>query len=275
MRLVDNLGHLARRDIGWELDVLKQRAALNTQELNGVFRSMFHASLADFAGRHAGGRCFVIGNGPSLKQIDMSLLKNEITLGSNRVFLGFDDWGYNVNYWMVQDEILVSQNADQMSEELPDDIVKFVPFSLLKYFDVSKMQNLVPVNLDYSKRCTFSDSPDELHEGYTVTVGLLQIAAVMGFKQIVLIGVDHNYNIPASHVNSDGKWTGEGLGNHFSDDYARSNAGQVWEVPYIDLMTKSYGAAATWAREHGVDVVNATPDTNLQTFQKVPFESLF
>ena len=43
---------------------------------------------------HRGKRCFVIGNGPSLKQTDLSLLKNEFTFGLNRIYLLFPELGF-------------------------------------------------------------------------------------------------------------------------------------------------------------------------------------
>jgi hypothetical protein len=39
--------------------------------------------LSPFRNRHAGRRAFVVGNGPSLAKMDLGLLRNEITFGSN------------------------------------------------------------------------------------------------------------------------------------------------------------------------------------------------
>ncbi len=48
------------------------------------------AALKDI---HRGERCFIIGNGPSLKQTDLSRLKDEFTFGMNRFYLMFPSWG--------------------------------------------------------------------------------------------------------------------------------------------------------------------------------------
>jgi hypothetical protein len=40
---------------------------------------------------HRGKRCFIIGNGPSLNQLDLTLLKNEYTFGMNRIYMAFPD----------------------------------------------------------------------------------------------------------------------------------------------------------------------------------------
>src|SRR6187551_16933 len=56
------------------------------------------AALKDI---HKGKRAFIIGNGPSLKQTDLSKLKNEITFGMNRVYLAFPDWGFSTTYLCI------------------------------------------------------------------------------------------------------------------------------------------------------------------------------
>ena len=43
------------------------------------------ARLASLKDSRRGERCFVIGNGPSLKQTDLSRLRNENTIGMKRI----------------------------------------------------------------------------------------------------------------------------------------------------------------------------------------------
>lgn len=258
-----------------ELNKLKYTATLVSRTMESIFRTMFGRTLTDFAGKHAGERCFIVGNGPSLNKIDMTKLKNEITLGSNRAYIGFKSWGFVYDYWMVQDRILAEQSAEDFCKNIPDDVIKFIPYTIIKFFDIPKLKNVVPVHLDYTQQCTFSSDPFAIHEGFTVTAGLIQIAAIMGFKQIILVGVDHNYVIPEQNVNTDKKWSGAGLSNHFSDEYTNHSNGQVWEMPNIEKMTRAYDAAARWGKENGVEILNATPGTKLDSFVKVDYDSLF
>lgn len=258
-----------------EVHKLKYQATLTNRTFETLFGSVFGRSLTEFVGKHEGERCFIVGNGPSLNKIDMKLLKDEITLGSNRAFVGFKDWGFAYNYWMVQDRILAEQSADDFAQNLPGEVVKFIPYTILKFFKFGRMDNVVPVHLDYTQQCTFSHDPTALHEGFTVTTGLLQIAAIMGFKKIILVGVDHNYVIPKKSVNEDSKWSGAGLSNHFSDEYTNHQQGQVWEMPDIEKMTKAYDSAAAWAVENGIEIVNATPGTKLKSFPTTDYNTLF
>ena len=51
---------------------------------------------------HAGERCFVLGNGPSLRQVDLSLLSNEFIFTVNNFSFveGFEKARTNAHLWM-------------------------------------------------------------------------------------------------------------------------------------------------------------------------------
>ena len=65
--------------------------------------------LAEMKDIHKGKRAFIIGNGPSLNQTDLSKLKNEITFGMNRVYLAFPDWGFSTTYLCITNDLVVEQ----------------------------------------------------------------------------------------------------------------------------------------------------------------------
>ncbi|HLA08385.1 MAG TPA: hypothetical protein VJ022_13130, partial [Anaerolineales bacterium] len=86
------------------------------------------AALKDI---HKGKRAFVIGNGPSLKQTDLSKLKNEITFGMNRIYLAFPDWGFTTTYICVTNELVVGQFVDDINA-LP--IPRFIAWHTRRHF---------------------------------------------------------------------------------------------------------------------------------------------
>jgi hypothetical protein len=150
--------------------------------------------LDDFQNRHQGERCFVVGNGPSLNQIDMTKLRNEITLGANRCYLGYETWGFPFSYWGIYDKYQIETYGREYEENIPPETVKFFPMEYLPLLDV---ENGCPLNLQWSNTAAhaFSDDPTQIYVGYMVTYMLLQIAAVMGCDPIILIGVDHHYEL--------------------------------------------------------------------------------
>ncbi len=54
--------------------------------------------LAALKDKYRGERCFIIGNGPSLRETDTSKLKDEFTFGMNRIYLAFEDWGFETSF---------------------------------------------------------------------------------------------------------------------------------------------------------------------------------
>ena len=46
---------------------------------------------------------WVIGTGPSLRNIDMSMLKDQTTITFNRAYVAFEDWGFEPTYYLAID----------------------------------------------------------------------------------------------------------------------------------------------------------------------------
>src|SRR5690242_15309754 len=64
--------------------------------------------------QYAGKRCFVVGNGPSLKKTDFSLLENEITFATNRIYLAFDQLKWRPSYYVCSNDLIVEQCAKEI-----------------------------------------------------------------------------------------------------------------------------------------------------------------
>src|SRR5512146_1828968 len=64
---------------------------------------------------HKGKRAFVVANGPSLKQTDMSQLKNECTFGMNRIYLMFPELGFSTTYLTVVNNLVIEQTAKDLA----------------------------------------------------------------------------------------------------------------------------------------------------------------
>ena len=78
--------------------------------------------LGELKDKHKGKRCFIIGNGPSLKNTDVSKLKDEYTFGMNRIYLAFPDWEFKTSYLVSVNDLVVEQCVDDF---IALDIPKF------------------------------------------------------------------------------------------------------------------------------------------------------
>lgn len=243
--------------------------------------------LDEFVGRHDGERCFVVGNGPSLNQIDMTLLKDEVTFGSNRVFLGFEKWGYEFTYWGIEDRLQVEEYLGEYQDGLSDSITKFVPFDYAEY---ARFENVTYFPLMYGNGRVFPDGvsfpafshrPGMLYHGFTITYSLIELAALMGFREIYLIGVDHNYGLGAKKLSmtrsggDNNTWSAAdaGVATHFDTRYTTQDKKFVKPRPVNAEV--AYACSRQWCDIQGVKIRNATPGSHLDVYDKVQFESLF
>jgi len=235
--------------------------------------------LDQYTGRHHGERAYVIGNGPSLNQIDMTRLKDALTFGSNRSYLGFERWGYPFTYWAIEDRLQIEAHLEEYAEALraypamqafaPFDYAAANPFDGACYFPL--MTGNDRAYADGLSFPAFSANPRMLYQGYTVTMTLIQLAALMGASEIVLLGVDHSYGLSGQGT---GTWTaGDAAApTHFDDRYTKDNRAFVRPRPVRAEM--AYMAARRWGEANGVKILNATPGSQLDVFERADFAAL-
>ncbi len=218
--------------------------------------------------KHVGQRCFLIGNGPSLKDMDLAPLKDEVTFGFNRIYLLFEKIGFETTYLVVsnlnvirqfQDDIMALRCTKFLSEKARDGIQPRDDIMFLKHVG----------GPDYPP--TFSrDAAREVCGGGTVTYAAMQLAYYMGFEQVILIGVDHSF---ASKGNPNMLVTSQGDDpNHFHPDYF--GKGVEWQLPDLERSELSYRVAKYQFERHGRTIVDATVGGCLNVFPKVPYASL-
>ena len=80
---------------------------------------------------HHSERCFIIGNGPSLKNTDLSKLKDERTFGMNRIYLMFPELGFTTTYFASINDLVIEQCAEDIAA-LP--MPKFIAWHSNRHF---------------------------------------------------------------------------------------------------------------------------------------------
>jgi hypothetical protein len=226
--------------------------------------------LAALKDVHKGQRAFIIGNGPSLKQTDLTKLKNEFTFGMNRIYLLFPELGFHTTYFCSINDLVIEQFSDDILA-LP--MPKFLAWRSHRHFS----KNLQLANIPTFLYTTYTGprfTPDvrwRVWEGATVTNFALQLAFHMGFEKVILIGVDHNFT-----SKGDANKTVVSQGddpNHFSPNYFAK--GFKWQLPDLDTSEIGYTFAREAYRKAGREVVDATVGGKLTIFPKVDYNSLF
>ena len=232
--------------------------------------------LATYKNRYKGQRCFLIGNGPSLKAEDLTKLHQagEITFAFNRVYNIFEDTPWRPTFYISQDEKMLAGSADIVSA-LPLDS-KFIPIQLnwwhnihidnATHFNIINRPAEDPMEMDFS-----DDIAHGIYNSATVMYTAAQMAAYMGFSEIYLIGVDHHFHI--SRNNNGEIVVDDSVKDYFSDKYNEDKANLY--IPNTEKSTLTYYAMKDHCESRGIQVLNATRGGKLEVFKRIEFESLF
>ncbi len=225
-----------------------------------------HRDMSQFKNIHKGNRCFIVGNGPSLRIDDLETLYNhrEVSFGVNQVYKAFTLTHWRPDYYCAADLYVVKTFANQINNI--SGMYKFIGNRCTSVFQGINDEKLFlfPLLFEYYEEegPDFSDDPNEgIFSGSTVIYDCLQFAVYMGFKEIYLIGTDCNYQNQG------------GEGDYFIKDYNDST-----KHPSNFLTDKvfiAYRKAKEYADSHGIKIYNATRGGKLEVFERVDFDSLF
>lgn len=213
----------------------------------------------------------IICNGPSLADVPNEWLDKYTTFGSNRVFLK-----YNPTYLAIMDLKMV--HTPQLAEEAASNFDKseevFLSDVSADHFEdlsdnvfVLTWKTMIDDDGRWVK--AFSKDPARMViSGGTVTYVLLQLAIWKGFRRLLCVGLDHNFEGPG--------------GDHFTTDYNKDVG-----IPYEGNPVGRYGAGAWYwdsrgfyektefyyehanfvvSKQYNGEIINCTPNTKLDAF---------
>lgn len=219
---------------------------------------------------YLGQRCFVIGNGPSLAQTDLSRLAGEITIGCNNLFLMFDKMGYLPTFYTVEDNLVAEDRAEEINRITRT--TKIFPRDLA--YCLSPDSNTIYINFlrRYEGFPRFSKQFDKVvYWGGTVTHLNLQLAYYIGCREVYLVGIDHSYEV-APDIEDAVIVSESADESHFHPDYF--GPGYRYHHPRVERMEKAYMAARDFAARNNMRIFNATIGGKLEVFPRVRYEDV-
>ena len=228
----------------------------------------FHNSLV-------GERVWIIGNGPSIGETDLSRLAGETTIGTNSIFLNREQMGFDVTHYVVEDYLV--------GEDRVDDIVamqgptKWFGNYLRYCLPDADDTNWLNVSADYRESPNWPrfsrDGTRIMYVGGTVTYLCIQLAYFFGAAEVVLVGVDHSYFVDGSEPLEGNTITStQDDVNHFHKDYF--GEGKRWHLPRVDRMERAYIRARDVYEADGRQLLNATKGGRLDVFPRVDYDSM-
>lgn len=222
--------------------------------------------LIQFNNIHNNESCFIIGNGPSLNKMDLSLLKDYHTFGLNKIFLIFDKVDLNLTYHVAVNPLVIKQSIIEFEQLKCPSFLSYETAHKLTYNSDNiyflATDSQFPVQYSF-----YSDILQPITEGYTVTYVAMQIAFYMGFKNVFLIGVDHNFKA-SGQPNEEQFLTGEDR-NHFDPRYFSN---KQWHLPDLEASELSYHLAKFFFNRAGRQIFDATVDGKLEIFPKISYD---
>lgn len=225
--------------------------------------------LEKYKGIHQGKRCFIVANGPSLAKINLNYLANEISFGLNRIYLNFKDSPFRPSYYVAVNELVLNQFHQDISEL---DMPRFLNWNKRSFFD-TKDPELVFLKSKHVLKDRFEkDLTHPFVFGGTVTFVTLQLAFYMGFKTVIIVGLDHNY-VEKGTPNATAKREENKDSSHFHPEYFPK--GIKWQLPDLLRSEVDYELARAAFEEAGREVYDATDGGNCTVFLKRTFKSFF
>ena len=225
--------------------------------------------IRPYKNRHQGEKCFVIGNGPSLKAEDLTAIyKLGIpSFACNRIYLIFPQTPWRPTYYFISDTKIVAQYSGDV-DGVPEEN-RFFP----KNFEgqIEKGVFYTTINFDYEHESRFStDAASGIYPAASVTTEMIQFAYYMGFSEIYLIGVDFSYSVTQKVDSKTYSYQGEN--NYFIPGYLKP--GEVADMPNINANLLGFKAARDTIEANGRSIYNATRGGKLEVFERVDLDAL-
>lgn len=232
--------------------------------------NVYIQKLRKYKSINQGKRCFIIGNGPSLKIEDLEMLKDEDCFAANRIFDLFGQTNWRPKYYCCHDSKLINT----IKERFPIIAKESICFlSSILIGDIQDNNNIYfYYTMDpplFGRLPAFSEDITKIvYGGGTILYACAQIAVYMGYKEIYFLGVDHNYHIVLDN-NGDRQLDG-------SHSYAKGIESSTSNInfPSIDRTTKAYEKLKRYAKEHKITVKNLTRGGKLEVFERDTLENI-
>ncbi len=250
---------------------LKGYISLGLSRLIGLVENR---RLRPLKGKYQGQRCFILGNGPSLKHQDLVRLAGEHTFVTNRFILHEQYDEIKPSFYCLSDDHFIrkSEGRGILDHILAPrgDTRLFVPtrFKFSRFFRPGRNSKVhyIPYlhkHKVWDKGAFSTNIEHGVYTGQSIIIDFaLPIAYYMGFETIYLLGVDMNY-APDKDTHF--------FGTQKSDaERAKVFSRDSW---YDDVI-QSFQVVKGYFEENGRTIYDATHQGNLTVFEKVDFTKI-
>jgi hypothetical protein len=218
----------------------------------------------------------VMGNGPSLKNIDFSLLEGFDTFGLNAAYRAYEKMNWYPTYHGCFDHIVTDSHEQNFIRLINSGKIQ-------KHFyihNISDATNFVHINLQtFGSTTKINTSPEDFScftDNGNSGANACSVGICLGYKKIILIGVDCNY---LEYISGAVPYKGglkiantpEQNPNYWFDDYQQK--GDEYNIPRGQQFHKpTWEIFAKRASSIGVEVINCSLISKLDCFKKMTIQ---
>ena len=230
--------------------------------------------LLEYKNKYAGERCFIIGNGPSLRIEDLEWLSknHEYSFACNKIYKIFSRTSWRPDFYACTDAEVFRQNYDSILKQ--KGYQKFMGSNLPLQKEIRKDKESIIINYAVKsiKKTKFNPEATFIYSGGSVTFVLITLAWMMGFREMYLIGCDHNYGFFEGKSNESVAVTSEINKDYFIEDYMRP--GEIINIGNLERSESGYLIARNYIEAHGGSICNATRGGKLEVFTRVDMDTI-
>jgi hypothetical protein len=217
----------------------------------------------------------ILGNGPSIRGIELNQFKNQITIGMNAAYRYWKTLGWYPTYYCCLDTVVIESHAKDIYCLIKDSKSNGIKLFFLQrniarhYPDLYVNPKVIWFD-DVIKDHPFSD-----FKLVTTGAGSALFAMALGFRRLCLLGVDCNYverideALALDNNVLEMSATPERNPNYFFDSYQIK--GDKFNIPNSlpDLHVSSWSQVNKLASQHGAEIINCNRESNVRVF---PFD---
>ena len=241
--------------------------------------------------KHQGQRCFILCCGLSINTQDLTLLKDEICISVSNFYVHKDNETIRPIYHCVPDVLVAHANyfteeyvvnwfqdmdrkingasiflsCNGKDKELVESHKLFNNRAINYFFTQGNWQDLDNIGIDLTRF---------VFPAQSVSVIALQAAVYMGFKDVYLLGCDHDYLLhmyESRHFYEEQESVLTSQPDY--SEWKESSFGT--EIDSHFRLWQQYRSLLRYAQEHQINIFNATNGGLLDVFPRVKYESLF
>jgi hypothetical protein len=186
----------------------------------------------------------------------------------NRIYLLFDRLPFVPTYYVAVNELVLEQFAQDI-EALP--MERYLNWNRRALFSDRPGTAFLSLRLGLRDRFA-TDVRQPIASGGTVTFVALQLAYHMGFREVILLGLDHRFSATGRPNRVEIRPDSPDR-DHFHPDYFPKGA--RWQLPDLLRSELAYAEARRAFENDGRRIVDATPDGGCPVFERGDFHKLF